>query len=101
MRHIAYEAGAFVVSVPQYIPASAFPDDFPVALPEGKEVFGNGGVAIIDPVDGEVVAGPLYGEEGMVVHDCDLATALKAKRTFDVTGHYGREDVLLPLLSGG
>jgi hypothetical protein len=26
--------------------------------------------------------------------------ALKAKRTFDVTGHYGREDVLLPLLGG-
>ena len=34
----------------------------------------------------------------MLIHDCELATALKAKRTFDVTGHYGREDVLLPLL---
>ena len=34
MRHIAIESGAFVVSVPQYIPASAFPDDFPVALPD-------------------------------------------------------------------
>src|ERR1700710_2094297 len=43
MRHIAYEAGAFVVSVPQFIPAAAFPDDFPVRLPEGKEIFGNGG----------------------------------------------------------
>ena len=30
MRHIAIESGAFVVSVPQYIPASAFPADFPV-----------------------------------------------------------------------
>jgi nitrilase len=100
MRHIAYEAGAFVVSVPQFIPAAAFPSDFPVALPEGKDVLGNGGAAIIDP-GGEVVAGPLYGEEGMVVADCDLSVALKAKRTFDVTGHYGREDVLLPLLSRG
>src|SRR3954447_4351052 len=99
MRHIAYEAGAFVVSVPQFIPASAFPADFPVALPAGKAVFGNGGAAIVEPVDGEVVAGPLYGEEGMLVHDCSLSTALKAKRTFDVTGHDGREDVLLPLLS--
>ena len=43
MRHIAIESGAFVVSVPQYIPASAFPDDFPVPLPEGKDVYGNGG----------------------------------------------------------
>ena len=99
MRHIAYEAGAFVVSVPQFIPAAAFPDDFPVPLPEGKQVLGNGGAAIIDPVDGDIVAGPLYGEEGMVLHDCRLATALRAKRTFDVTGHYGREDVLLPLLA--
>ena len=53
MRHIAIESGAFVVSVPQFIPAAAFPDDFPVALPEGKEVFGRGGAAIIEPTGGE------------------------------------------------
>jgi nitrilase len=28
MRHIAIESGAFVVSVPQFIPLSAFPADF-------------------------------------------------------------------------
>ena len=44
--------GAYVVSVPQYIPATAFPADFPVALPKGTEVFGDGGAAIIGPVDG-------------------------------------------------
>ena len=38
MRHIAIEAGAFVVSVPQYIVASAFPDDFPLPLPDGVDV---------------------------------------------------------------
>ena len=37
MRHIAIEAGAFVVSVPQFIPAAAFPDDFPLPLPDGVE----------------------------------------------------------------
>ena len=72
MRHIAIESGAFVVSVPQYIPAAAFPDDFPVPLPEGKEVFGEGGAAIIEPTWGNVIAGPLRGEEGIVVADCDL-----------------------------
>ena len=36
MRHIAIESGAFVVSAPQYIPASAFPDDFPVPAPRGR-----------------------------------------------------------------
>ncbi|MEA2483722.1 MAG: nitrilase [Thermoleophilaceae bacterium] len=94
MRHIAIESGAFVVSVPQYIPRSAFPDDFPAALPD-NEVFGNGGAAIIEPDQGAVIAGPLYGEEGMVVADCDLSAGLHAKRFFDVVGHYAREDVLL------
>ena len=100
MRHIALESGAFVVSAPQFIPADAFPDDFPVPLPEGKEVFGRGGAAIIEPSDGEVIAGPLYGEEGVVVADCDLRVGLHAKRWFDVVGHYGREDVLPDLVSG-
>lgn len=93
MRHIAIESGAFVVSVPQYIPRSAFPDDFPATLPD-KEVYGNGGAAIVEPGDGEVIAGPLYGEEGMVVADCDLKAGLHAKRFFDAVGHYGREEVL-------
>src|SRR3954451_3137613 len=93
MRHIAIESGAFVVSVPQYIPRSAFPEDFPAKLPD-REVFGNGGAAIIEPVSGDVIAGPLYGEEGMVVADCDLSEGLHAKRFFDVVGHYAREDVL-------
>ena len=94
MRHIAIESGAFVISVPQYIPRSAFPDDFPSEIPEGKDILGNGGAAIIEPQAGEVIAGPLYGEEGMIFADCDLRAALHAKRTFDVAGHYSREDVL-------
>jgi nitrilase len=93
MRHIAIESGAFVVSVPQYIPASAFPADFPIPLPEGKEVFGDGGAAIVEPTWGKVIAGPLRGEEGILVADCDLRAGLHAKRWFDAVGHYGREDV--------
>jgi nitrilase len=99
MRHIAIESGAFVISVPQYIPASAFPDDFPIPLPEGKEVFGRGGAAIIGPEAGSVIAGPLYDEEGIVIADCNLSSALSAKRFFDVVGHYGREDVLAQVTS--
>jgi nitrilase len=96
MRHIAIESGAFVVSAPQYIPAAAFPSDFPVALPEGKEVFGRGGAAVIEPTLGEVIGGPLYDQEGMVIVDCDLRRGLHAKRWFDSVGHYSRQDVLAP-----
>jgi nitrilase len=97
MRHIAIESGAFVISAPQYIPASAFGDDFPVPLPEGKDVFGEGGAAIIDP-SGNVIAGPLRGEEGIIYADCDLRESLHAKRLFDVVGHYAREEVLSPAI---
>jgi nitrilase len=95
MRHIAIEAGAFVVSVPQFIPSSAFPDDFPLPLPSGTDVFGRGGACIVSPT-GELVAGPLYDAEGIVFADCDLRLALHAKRFFDAVGHYGRSDVLTP-----
>jgi nitrilase len=93
MRHIALEGGVYVVSVPQYIPASAFPSDFPLALPEGDDVFGRGGACVVSP-SGSIIAGPLYDEEGMLTVDCDLSLALAAKRYFDVVGHYGRTDVL-------
>ncbi|HSD78577.1 MAG TPA: carbon-nitrogen hydrolase family protein [Solirubrobacteraceae bacterium] len=98
MRHIAIESGAYVVSVPQYIPAGAFGPDFPVPLPDGKAVLGDGGAAIVEPAWGEVVAGPLRGREGMLLADCDLRRTLRAKRWFDVVGHYAREDVLRPAL---
>ena len=93
MRHIAIESGAYVVSVPQYIPRAAFPRDFPVPLPE-QEVFGNGGAAVIEPQGGKVIAGPLYGEEGLLLADCDLRRGLHAKRSFDAVGHYARAEVL-------
>jgi nitrilase len=95
MRHIAVESGAFVVSVPQYIPRAAFPDDFPVELPD-HEVLGRGGAVVVEPDEGEIIAGPLYDEEGILIADCDLRAGLHAKRWFDVAGHYSREDVLMP-----
>jgi nitrilase len=97
VRHIAIEAGAFVISVPQYIPAQAFPPDFPLALPDGVETFGRGGACIVAPT-GDLIAGPEYDTEAMLVADCDLRDALHAKRYFDATGHYSRADVLAPKL---
>jgi nitrilase len=95
MRHIAIESGAFVVSVPQFIPSAAFPQEFPVPVPRDREIFGRGGAVVIEPTWGEVVAGPVYDEEGMLVVDCDLRRGLHAKRWFDSVGHYSREDALV------
>jgi predicted amidohydrolase len=95
MRHIAIESGAFVVSVPQFIPGSAFPDDFPAEI-DREHVYGRGGAVIVEPTWGEVIAGPLYDAEGILFADCDLRAGLHAKRWFDAVGHYSRTDVLSP-----
>ena len=99
MRHVAVEAGAFVVSVPQYIPASAFPADFPLALPADTPVFGRGGVCVIGPT-GDVMAGPVYDQETMLLARCDRRATLHAKRYFDVVGHYSRADLLIDQTMG-
>ena len=95
MRHIAIESGAFVISAPQYIPGSAFPDDFPVEV-DRDAVYGRGGAVIVEPTSGDVIAGPLYDAEGVLTADCDLRVGLHAKRWFDAVGHYSRTDVLAP-----
>src|SRR6478752_6512254 len=66
VRHIAIESGAFVVSVPQYIPGAAFPEDFPVPV-ERDVVYGRGGAVIVEPTEGEVIAGPLYSREDVLL----------------------------------
>ena len=99
VRHIAIEAGAFVISVPQYLPRSAFPDDFPADIGDA-DCLGRGGAVVIDPM-GTVIGGPLYDEEGMVVADCDLRVGLRAKRWFDSVGHYSRPDLFPPVAGEG
>jgi predicted amidohydrolase len=95
MRHIAIESGAFVVSVPQFIPGAAFPDDVPVPSTERRSTVAAARRSW-SPVAGRVIEGPLCDREGMVVADCDLREGLHAKRWFDAVGHYSREDALLP-----
>jgi len=100
MRTIAFESGASVVSVCQYIHGNQFPADFPFELPGGRDrVLSSGNSAIVDGASQQVIAGPLADEEGILVADCDLRTALRSKQWFDAVGHYSREDVLIGLLA--
>jgi nitrilase len=96
MQTIAIESGAHVVGAPQFVDRTAFPADFPIEVPD-TQVFMRGGAVVVGPL-GEVLAGPLYDGEGMVVADCDLRAGLRTRAWFDPVGHYAREDSLLPLL---
>jgi len=51
-----------------------------------------GDSAIIDP-RGEIIAGPLHGEEGILIAEADLGQVRAAKTIVDNAGHYSRPDV--------
>jgi len=92
--HLARESRAFVVSPCHFQRAAAYPADFPLAeLLEGRDVLGRGGSAILAP-DGSYLAGPLYGEEGILYADLDRSALLEERQRFDPAGHYHRPDVL-------
>jgi nitrilase len=94
MRVFAFEAGAFVLSAVQYLPRSAFPDDFPLRaeLEACGDVLIPGGSLIADP-HGALLAGPVYGGEEILVADCDPDAIVASRRVFDVAGHYSRPDL--------
>lgn len=70
---------------------------------QAGEVVSSGGSAIVDPL-GEVVAGPLWGEEGRldVVVDELEGSVVRAKMDMDVSaaGHYARADVFKLYVEG-
>jgi nitrilase len=51
-----------------------------------------GGSVIISPM-GEVLAGPLYNQEGLISAEIDLDDIIKARYDMDPTGHYSRPDI--------
>ena len=90
MRHIAHEGRCFVVSACQVQPSPAelgirvtgWDDDRPLI---------NGGSVIVDPL-GNVLAGPLKGQTGLLTAEIDINELVKARYDLDVTGHYARPD---------
>jgi nitrilase len=61
-------------------------------LDEHPDIICRGGSTIISPF-GEVLAGPLYDQEGILFADIDLAEVARGKYDFDVAGHYARPDI--------
>lgn len=90
MRHIAYEGRNYLVSAVQF--QGPKPDsETPYGWKAGENLI-NGGSVIVDPM-GEIIAGPLIGEEGVVSAEIDTDEVIKARFDLDLTGHYSRGDV--------
>jgi nitrilase len=92
--HLALESRAFVIAPCHFQRASAYPDDFPLADEiAGADLIGRGGSAILAP-DGSYLAGPLYGEEGILYAELDPARLAAERQRFDPAGHYHRPELL-------
>ncbi len=89
MRHIALEGRCFVLGCNQYITKDMYPKDLPGIedLEQQPDVMCRGGSLIVSPL-GEVLAGPLFDEEGILYADLDLMEVVRGKLDFDVIGHY-------------
>jgi nitrilase len=91
MRHIAHESRCFVVSACQVqaspaalgVEVANWPSDRPLIA---------GGSVIVGPM-GDILAGPLLGEAGLLSAQINTDDLVRARYDYDVVGHYARPDV--------
>src|SRR3712207_5174406 len=95
LRHIAREGRTFVVGVTACIQVA----DLPADVPGREDMYGDpddwlsrGNSVVVGP-DGEVLAGPLVGEQGVVYAEINANATRAARQQFDSVGHYSRCDV--------
>jgi nitrilase len=92
MRHIAVEGRCFVLAANQVAQAKDLSPEFATSFSDPDAVVCRGASAIIDPF-GEVLAGPLHDEQGLLVADLDLNEVTRGRYDFDASGHYSRPDL--------
>jgi nitrilase len=95
LQHIAKEGRVHVIGVNSVIRATDIPHD----VPGYDEVWAGddswlsrGRSAIVGP-RGDILAGPLVEQEGILYAEIDAAAARSSRHQFDAVGHYARPDV--------
>lgn len=95
LQHIAREARCWVLGAGNVLRVSDLPADFPDRerlYPDAEEWMNPGDSVVIAP-GGEIVAGPMRKEVGLLEADIDIPRVAAARRAFDVAGHYSRPDI--------
>jgi nitrilase len=95
LRHIAREAGCWVVGSGNLLRGADLAldlDGYGELYPDAEEWVNPGDSVVIAP-GGELVAGPLRREQGILYAELDPARSGIARRALDVAGHYARPDV--------
>jgi nitrilase len=94
MRHIAKEAGCWVIGTATAMQGSDLPQDFPgrETLYKDDEWINDGDAVVIKPM-GAIAAGPLHRKKEILYAEIDVEAARKSRRSLDVAGHYARPDI--------
>jgi nitrilase len=95
LQHIAREGCCWVIGCGNLLQGRDLPDDFPekaTLYPDADEWVNPGDSVVIAP-GGEIVAGPMREQAGILYCDVDLEKVAIARRALDVAGHYSRPDI--------
>jgi nitrilase len=94
LRHIAKEGRVYVLGVAPLLRGSDVPADLRGDVYGGDDDWMSRGFTTIVAPGGDVLAGPLLEEEGLLYAEVDLAEVRRHRQMFDPVGHYARPDVL-------
>jgi len=95
LQHIAREGCCWVIGCGNLLKGGDIPDDFPEkeTLYPDEDEWVNPGDSIVIAPGGEIIAGPMREEAGILYCDVDREKVSISKRALDVTGHYSRPDI--------
>ena len=92
LRHIAVERRCFVFAANQFARAEDLSPSLPTSHADPDEMVCGGASVIVKPC-GDVLAGPLTDDEGLLVADLDPDDVTRGRYDFDAAGHYSRPDL--------
>ena len=76
----------------QFVRKADYPESSQEELADEQVIMSAGGSVIIFLM-GEILAGPVWDKEELLVAELDFSELAKSKLDFDVIGHYARDDV--------
>ena len=95
LQHIAREGRCWVVGSGVVLSNTDIPEDFPEKnrlYPASEEWINPGDSCVIAP-GGEIVAGPMHKEKGILYSEIDTSQVGIRRRDLDIIGHYARPDI--------